>query len=166
MNRNKLITDNIPSTLQKSPEARLEKLQNDLSGIYNRIITQKKTKKSKEILVVDESETIQENVKFFLKIHGFKVTTTENGLKALNHFHNSSFDLILTAVCVPGLNGNLIARYVKNHMPELPIIGMSQSAWMAEDYFDIVVQKPLDFAALLQEVNFQISKSAGFMKTV
>ena len=161
MNRTRLATDNIPSQLDISPQARLEKLQNDLAGIYSQITAEKKPDTSKMVLVVDEDENIQENVKIFLEGHGLKVTTTGNGLDALNHFHNSSLHLILTSICVPCISGNLIAIYVKNHMPDLTIIAMSQSIWMAEDYFDTVVQKPLDLPSLLQEILFQISKNSS-----
>lgn len=76
MNRTRLATDNIPSQLDISPQARLEKLQNDLAGIYSQITAEKKPDTSKMVLVVDEDENIQENVKIFLEGHGLKVTST------------------------------------------------------------------------------------------
>lgn len=166
MKATKLATENISSQLESSPQARLEKLQRDLAGIYSQMTTKQKPNKSKTVLVIDEDENIQETVKNFLEKHGLQVTTTGNGLDALNHFHNSSFDLILTSISVPIVSGNLIAIYVKNHMPDLPLVAMSQSVWMAKDYFDTVVKKPLDLPFLLQEILFQISKDSGLTKTV
>lgn len=166
MNATKLTTDNIPAPLDRSPLARFEKLQNDLTAIYSQITAEQKSDRFKTILVVDEDEKTQETIKEFLKGYGHTTISTGNGLEALNHFHNLTFDLILTSICVPGINGNLIARYVKNHTQSLPIIGMSQSVWMAEDYFDTVVKKPLELDSLLQEILFQISKNSNLTTIV
>ena len=166
MNATKFTTDNIPSPSDRSPLVRFEKLQNDLAAIYSQITAEQKSDRFKTILVVDEDEKIQETVKDFMEEYGHTTITTGNGLEALNHFHNVTFDLILTSICVPGVNGNIIARYVKNHTPSLPIIAMSQSVWMAEDYFDTVVEKPLELDSLLQEILFQISKNSNLTTIV
>lgn len=166
MNRTRLVIDNTSSQVNNFPQGRLEKLQNDLAGIYSQISTGQKPNALKTILVIDEDENRQETLKIYLENHGLKVKTTGNGLDALNHFHNSSFNLILTSIRVPAISGNLIAMYVKNKLPDLPIIAISQPVWMAEDYFDSVVKKPLDLPALLQEVLFQISKNTGVTKVV
>ncbi len=166
MKATRFATENMPSQLDGSPQARLKKLQKDFAGIYSQITTEQNPDGLKVVLVVDEDEIIQETVKNFLENHGMKVITTGNGLDALNHFHNSSFHLILTSICVPVVSGNIIARYAKNHMPDLPVIAMSQSVWMAEDYFDTVVGKPLDLPSLLQEILFQISRNSGVTKVV
>lgn len=126
--------------------------------------TKEKPNELKKVLVIDQDDHIQETVKIFLEDHGVKVTAAGNGIDALNHFHNSSFHLILTSISVPVVSGNLIAIYVKNHTPDLPIIAMSQSGWMAEDYFDTVVKKPLDLPMLLQEILFQISRDCSATK--
>jgi CheY-like chemotaxis protein len=159
-------TKNIPSQSESSSQARLKKLQNDFAGIDSQITTEQNPDGLKVFLVVDENEIIQETVKNFLGNHGMKVITTGNGLDALNHFHNSSFNLILTSICIPVVSGNLIAIYVKNHMPDIPIIAISQSVWMAEDYFDSVIEKPLDLFYLLQEILFQISRNSSVTKIV
>lgn len=161
MNKPRLFTNNISFQVEKSPQARLERLQNDLAGIYSQMSTEQKPNTLKNILVIDADESRQQTLKFYLENHGVTVKATGNGFDALNHIHNSPFHLILTSISVPVISGNLIAMYVKNHMPNLPIIAMSQSVWMAEDYFDSVLKKPLNLPALLKEVLFQISKNTG-----
>ena len=123
--------------------------------------TEQKPNESKTVLVIDKDKNIQETVKIFLEGHGVQVTATANGLDALNHFHNSSFHLILTSINVPVVSGNLIAIYVKDHTPDIPIIAMSQSGWMAEDYFDTVVEKPLAVGGYLMS-----SPGASFRSTL
>jgi len=63
-------TENIPSQLDRSPQARLEKLQNDLAGIYSQITTEQNPDELKVVFVVADDEIPQETVKNFLEGQG------------------------------------------------------------------------------------------------
>lgn len=60
---------------------------------------------NKKILVVDDSESIREILKSLLLEESYDVVVAEDGLKALEKLNNNSFDLILTDLHMPNLDG-------------------------------------------------------------
>lgn len=60
---------------------------------------------SKQILIVDDSESIREVLAFSLKNAGYQVLVAQDGLDALNYFDGRTIDLLLTDYHMPNLNG-------------------------------------------------------------
>ncbi len=79
-----------------------------------------------------------------LQQSGFLVICVADGLDAISAFTRGTFDLVLTEIDIPGLNGNLLARYVRNLRPETVIIAVTATPWLANNTFDQVVQKPFE----------------------
>ena len=66
----------------------------------------------KHILVVDDSKTIRNLVAFVLKAEGFKVSTAEDGLDAMEKLYNlDPVDLIVSDVNMPRMDG---FTFIKN----------------------------------------------------
>ena len=66
------------------------------------------------ILAVDDSASMRQMVSFTLKSAGHNVTEAEDGLVALNIAKTSSFDLVITDVNMPNMDGiSLIAELRK-----------------------------------------------------
>ena len=66
------------------------------------------------ILAVDDSASMRQMVSFTLKSAGHTVTEAEDGLIALNKAKTSSFDLVITDVNMPNMDGiTLIAELRK-----------------------------------------------------
>ena len=57
------------------------------------------------ILAVDDSASMRQMVSFTLKSAGHNVTEAEDGLVALNIAKTSSFDLVITDVNMPNMDG-------------------------------------------------------------
>ncbi len=57
------------------------------------------------ILAVDDSASMRQMVSFTLKSAGHTVTDAEDGLIALNKAKTSSFDLVITDVNMPNMDG-------------------------------------------------------------
>jgi two-component system chemotaxis response regulator CheY len=57
------------------------------------------------ILVVDDSTTMRQMVSFTLTDAGHEVTEAPDGLKALEAAKGKKFDLVITDVNMPGMNG-------------------------------------------------------------
>jgi two-component system chemotaxis response regulator CheY len=60
---------------------------------------------SKQILVVDDSESIREVLAFSLKNEGYEVLVAQDGMDALQYFDGRTIDLLLTDYHMPNLNG-------------------------------------------------------------
>ncbi len=60
---------------------------------------------AKQILIVDDSESIREVLAFSLEQAGYQVYSACDGLDALNYFDGRTIDLLLTDFHMPNLNG-------------------------------------------------------------
>ncbi len=96
------------------------------SGIKHGPGRQAITEKSKmgRILVAEDSITARTLLKNILETAGYQVSTATDGIDGFTQLHNSEFDLVVSDVDMPRMNGfELTARIRANkHLQELPII--------------------------------------------
>lgn len=71
----------------------------------------------KRVLIVDDSESIREVVSFTLENAGHEVVKGVDGADALQYLDGSKFDLIITDLHMPNLDGIGFIRKVRS-MPE------------------------------------------------
>ena len=82
----------------------------------------------KHILVVDDSKTIRNLVAFVLKAEGFKVSTAEDGLDAMEKLYNlDPVDLIVSDVNMPRMDGFTFIKNIRmqDACKDIPIIVLS-----------------------------------------
>jgi two-component system, OmpR family, alkaline phosphatase synthesis response regulator PhoP len=77
------------------------------------------------ILVVDDDPSSVKLISNFLRKEGFEVTGPFDGAKAIELIENSQFDLVVSDVRMPHLDGVALAMYVRSMDPTLPIILMT-----------------------------------------
>lgn len=80
---------------------------------------------SGRILVAEDNKAIMKIVSGFLKFMGFQVAFVENGLEALSLFLKTSFDLVLTDLDMPVMDGWSLARRIKERSPHTPVVLMT-----------------------------------------
>ena len=83
---------------------------------------------AKHILIVDDSKTIRNLVAFVLKSEGFKVTTAEDGLDAIEKLYNiDSVDLIMADINMPRMDGLTLIKNLREQdiYKDIPIIILS-----------------------------------------
>lgn len=73
-------------------------------------------------LVIDDDVATLGLLKYQLESEGFKVTTAENGTKGISFINDGEFDVIVTDLNLPDINGMEIARNSKNISPLTEII--------------------------------------------
>jgi two-component system, OmpR family, response regulator len=82
--------------------------------MFTRIQFQTREANRMKILLVDDEVVIREIVTDVLTREGFKVDSTGNGTKALQMFRRRLYDLVITDLCHPGLNGaELIGKILR-----------------------------------------------------
>ena len=81
--------------------------------------------KSKHILVADDNKAIRDTVSWFLKFIGYEVALAGDGIEALAVFLVNSFDLVLTDLEMPVMDGLSLAGHIKERSPDTPIIIMT-----------------------------------------
>jgi len=80
---------------------------------------------SKNILVVDDDPGSLNFISHFLRKDGYEVTEARHGAEAVELIENARFDLVLTDVRMPRLDGVTLALHVRSRIPTIPIILMT-----------------------------------------
>ena len=83
--------------------------------------------KQKYILVVDDSITVRETERKLLENQGYRVDTAINGMDGWNALQFASYDLLITDIDMPRMNGIELICRVKQHqsLAKLPTIIIS-----------------------------------------
>lgn len=74
------------------------------------------------ILVVDDDLVIREGLRRILEARDYIVETFANGPLAIERMAEHSFDLVITDLKMPGMNGIEVLKHLKALQPEVPII--------------------------------------------
>lgn len=114
------------------------------------------------ILVVDDSKEVRELLDTVFNECGFTVVIADNGLEAVRKFNEGAFDIILTDICMPGMNGNILSKQIKKIDRNIPVIAITASPGLAENHFDEVLAKPFDLECLLQAVELVLFRSIKY----
>jgi CheY-like chemotaxis protein len=80
---------------------------------------------SGRILVAEDNKAIKDMVSRFLESIGFEVALAGNGLEALSLFFNASFDLVLTDLDMPDMDGWGLTSCIKERSPDTPVVLMT-----------------------------------------
>jgi DNA-binding response OmpR family regulator len=75
-----------------------------------------------KILIVEDHETLGYVLVEYLKLHGFEVALAKTAEDGFKMFKNSTPDLCLLDVSLPGMDGFELATKIKNHQHDAPII--------------------------------------------
>ncbi|MCZ6679058.1 MAG: response regulator [Candidatus Poribacteria bacterium] len=106
------------------------------------------------ILAVDDEPRILGAIVEYLSIDGHTVEIAENGREGLSKFAASWFDVVITDLAMPDMNGDALAAAIKKEAPEEPILLLTGFAEMLEvveekpEGVDMVVSKPVTLANL------------------
>ena len=104
-----------------------------------------------QILVIDDEKAILDMVQMALTRAGFRVETAADGHKGIQKFDEGHFDVVITDMLMPGLNGHGVVQYIRNSAKSsTPIIGFSGTPWFLNSSdFDVVFTKPFPLKDLV-----------------
>jgi len=106
------------------------------------------------ILVIEDEKSIAFLTTIALSKSGFNVEKAEDGLEGIRKFDEGHFDLVITDILMPGLDGNGVVRHIRNSRRQsTPVIGVSGTPWLLKDSdFDAVLSKPSSIKTLVDTV--------------
>ena len=78
--------------------------------------------KQERVLVVDDDAVIREGLRRVLNMEGYAVETQPNGRLAMDRLQETTFDLLITDLKMPGMNGMEVLQAVRVLQPEMPVI--------------------------------------------
>lgn len=113
------------------------------------------------ILVVDDSEFLRDTLRQTLEREGYMVDTVPDGHEALLAFRKQPYDLVITDIYMPNMDGIALLNSLKSINPKLKVICMSggNPAFRAADLnlakqmgANYVVNKPFDKMDIINNV--------------
>ncbi len=89
--------------------------------------SREKPQGSEMILLVEDADPLRKLAQAFLESNGFRVLSAPSGEAALEIAtrHSGIFDLLLTDVIMPGMNGRVLAEQLSMRQPGLKVLFMS-----------------------------------------
>jgi len=124
-------------------------------------------KVSPNILVVDDDIVILKFVEFTLKGLGYKTTLAKNGKEAIDQAKNQHFDLIISDLYMPLMDGNELVKRLRQ-TPEYqhtPFIFLSsnneEETWIKNlnDGADDFITKPIKQKIFISKINSHLKKA-------
>ena len=79
----------------------------------------------RKVLVVDDEQTICDILEQLLETEACEVVVASSGIDALTILNREDFDLIISDIVMPGMDGLEVLRKAKHIRPEIPVIMMS-----------------------------------------
>ncbi|MHC0041867.1 ATP-binding protein [Vibrio campbellii] len=134
--------------------SRNENLPEDNNAISYEIDNLIEHFEGKWALVVDDVEFNREVLGHHLSEIGVQFKSAVDGVDALNILETERFDVILTDVSMPNMDGVELAKQCKQKYANLPIIAVTARATVQEEemmshYFDNYITKPIDKTMLV-----------------
>lgn len=127
-------------------------------------------RKDFHILVVDDEQIVRDSIKAWLEDEGFAVDTAASGPEALNLLSKQAYQLMLTDIKMPGMDGVEVLQSAKADFPDLCVVMMTAYATvetaveaMKTGAFDYLI-KPFDPDVLIPMV-FRIYQSLEAAQT-
>lgn len=81
--------------------------------------------RKKQLLVVDDNQAVQQVLSRMLSFLGYDVTLAGNGIEAGTLFLTGSYDLVITDLQMPLMNGWELSRLIKERSPNTPVMVVS-----------------------------------------
>lgn len=122
------------------------------------------------ILVIDDEKVIREGVDRALRKSGYEVVKAGDGDKGVTLLEESHFDIVLTDLMMPGLDGFAVLEWIQENRPQIQVIvitgfatvgkavsAMKQGAFdfvgkpFTPDYIRVVVERAVEKISLCAE---------------
>ncbi|BCB26824.1 hypothetical protein SKTS_17100 [Sulfurimicrobium lacus] len=126
--------------------------------------------KTLSVLYVEDEDSVREELARFLRRRFALVETAANGREGLDKFTQGHYDIVVTDVRMPAMDGLEMARHIKALANDVPVIVVT--AYNEADYFmraieigvDCYVKKPIDpqelIAAIFKSTRVHFQKQA------
>ena len=115
------------------------------------------------ILVAEDDDAVREFIARALRRAGHEVETVTDGSEALTALQTKRFDMLLTDIVMPELDGITLALKVSSDFPEMPILlmtgyaGERQRAYNLDALIHDVVTKPFT----LEDICAMVKRTLG-----
>jgi DNA-binding NtrC family response regulator len=81
-----------------------------------------------KILLVDDEQSMTQFLSIVLRKEGYLVTAVNSGREALEKVKGEGYDVVITDIKMPGMDGIQLLHQIKKHDPSLPVVIMTAYA--------------------------------------
>lgn len=117
------------------------------------------------ILLVEDEQSLADTIKLNLELEGYKVSTANDGKKALKAFKQERFNLIILDVMLPEMDGFTVCEAIRLDNAEVPILMLTAKNASADRVnglrmgADDYLTKPFNLEELLLRINNLLKRS-------
>ncbi len=97
-----------------------------------------------KILVVDDEQNLRGALKLLLELEGYTVETASNGLEGLEAIHQDNFDLVISDVRMPKMDGLEMLKEIRKTNSLLPVILITAFASI-DDVITAIQEKAVNY---------------------
>lgn len=77
------------------------------------------------ILLIEDELQLRENLQILLQSAGYQVTTAVSGVQGIEQIREQAFDLVITDLVMPGMDGFQVIDYLRGHCPETVVVAIT-----------------------------------------
>jgi two-component system, sensor histidine kinase and response regulator len=77
------------------------------------------------ILLIEDEARLRENLQLLLESEGYRVTTAQNGMEGIKQLREASFDLVITDLVMPEVDGFQVLEYLTTYAPDTVVVVMT-----------------------------------------
>ena len=128
------------------------------SAARRRSLAQTPAGGSRRILLVEDDPDNREAMASLLALGGFQVTAADSGAAGVRAFADGRFDVVLTDLGLPDMDGWQVAGEIKQSAPAMPIALVTgwginlDGAEIRRRGIDLLVKKPLDPRVFIRQI--------------
>lgn len=117
------------------------------------------------ILLVEDNQTIGQNIQKYLELEGYSVLWVQNWSYANEVVKHQEFDLVLLDLMLPGTDGLVVAKTIKEHQEQTRILMMTAKGQLEdklegfEVWADDYLVKPFDLEELVARIEALLRRS-------
>lgn len=122
-------------------------------------------------LIIDDERSIRKLYRQILEEANFEVVEAASGDEGIALYRSSPFDVVITDLFMPKVDGLTVIRTLRSEYPQIKIIGISggpkdgsslgTDAFLPDDLDTVrILRKPIDVDLLLGAVNSLLSQSS------
>ena len=117
------------------------------------------------ILLVEDNQTIGQNIQKYLELEGYSVLWVQNWSYANEVVKHQEFDLVVLDLMLPGTNGLVVAKTIKQHQEQTRILMMTAKGQLEdklegfEVWADDYLVKPFDLEELVARIEALLRRS-------
>jgi signal transduction histidine kinase len=77
------------------------------------------------ILLIEDERQLRDNLQILLQSAGYQVTTAANGVEGIQQLREQAFDLVITDLVMPGMDGFKVMDYLQVHSSETVVVAIT-----------------------------------------